>query len=300
MSIEPSKSGFSNSSKSLATLTGGILLDKSVYLTTGLIALALICNWVGAIFFYNLDYETLNCFAIGMLIAQPCLIAVWFALGKQRVIVRAPLTIGVLLILLVSFVFSFLNLRTNLPMEIPIIFLAIAAGLFLTIQLPLWIYRRATSQVISRTSSTSNLSAEQFSIKHLLIATTIAAVLFAVGRFAIPDLEFDGGGPIGAISYFLLAYAALVSVLTFLCVGFVFIANKHVTQRIAVGVAIVLTILLVPAFFFMVMRGGLFANINAWEGTFNSVTFSFSLTATMLVVLFAYRALGFRLRTADY
>ncbi|MFK7766275.1 MAG: hypothetical protein AB8B55_03455 [Mariniblastus sp.] len=298
MSIEPSKSEFSNRSNNFALAARASLSDKSACLTIGLIAVPLNCNWQGAIYFYDpMNSASFRCIAIGMLVVQACLIAIWFAMGKQIFIIRASLTFGILLILSASFSHGIVTADPVIPMEIPIMILAVAIGLFLIIQTPLWIYRRSTCQVISRSSSTSNLSAEQFSIKHLLIATTIAAVLFAAGRFFIPDLEYDGGAPIGAISHFVLSYAVLVALLSFLCVGFVFVENKRVVKRIAIGVAITLTILLVPAFFYMVMKGRIFSAYQPFEGIFYTVIFSCSLTATMLVVLFAYRSLGFRLRT---
>ena len=269
--------------------------SKAIVLTISLVVLALAGNSIGTTVFWNpnIDAEQLLCFVLGMLIAQPCLVAIWFALGIQKFIVRAPLTVCILLLLVAGYVQTLFLLDGNqgMPMEVPLIALCIALSLFLLIIFPLWIYRIATKHVISQRHLKSRLGEEQFGIKHLLIATTIAAVLVGVGRYAIPDVDFSGV-PIGQIVSFLLPFIATVSLLSYLSCAFVFLGR----MRLLIGITIGSVIIVVPVVMFYFQPNWIFSGVEFTRAAANTFMFLLSLAATMLAVLFGYYSIGFRLK----
>ncbi len=271
---------------------------SSLALTIGLIVVALAGNSLATLYFWQpkTSSEPLLCLMIGILIAQPCLLAVWYALGSQKVIVRAPMTIGIMFLLLIGYVLTFACRDPGMPGEIPVFFLGIALGLFSITQFPLWIYRRATRQVISQRQINSEFRSSQFGIKHLLIATTIAAVLISLGQFTISFLEpeFATGAPIGQIIRFLVPYVVMVSLIAFLCTAFIFFGRRRLLVGVALLLIISISAILLSS---QLVIGTVFGTFNFSQIARNVSLFLIGFSGTMVSVMIIYYSIGYRLRS---
>ena len=139
--------------------------------------------------------------------------------------------------------------------------------------------------------------ASQFAIKHLMIATTIAAVIAAVSKYAFETGELDSGEPWGEIVGFITTFALFVSMITLLCVAFVY-TGAGGAGRIGIGILLGLVVTVgtvgVREVVNAVTSGGsdprMLTNIYA---------FTVSLTTVLTVVLFAFYSMGYRLQRAN-
>jgi hypothetical protein len=120
--------------------------------------------------------------AVGFLVAQPCLLSTWCALGGQRTPLRILVSMGMLAILTLVHVKVLDN--DGAPLEVALVVCGVALGIAFVLQIPLWIFRAITGQVIDLPS-----------VRHLLIATTLAAVLITVAKANFPEAAISGDVP---------------------------------------------------------------------------------------------------------
>ena len=132
--------------------------------------------------------------AVGFLVAQPCLLSTWCALGGQRTPLRILVSMGMLAILTLVHVKVLDN--DGAPLEVALVVCGVALGIAFVLQIPLWIFRAITGQVIDLPSvGEQDLGDSQYGIRHLLIATTLAAVLITVAKANFPEAAISGDVP---------------------------------------------------------------------------------------------------------
>lgn len=168
--------------------------------------------------------------ALGLLVVQPCLASIWCALGSERSLVRIPAAMGILIVWLAVYLKTMHVLDNNLPLEVVVVIGCLVISTSIILQIPMWLFRWKTKQVLRLPAvSEPNIGNNQFGIKHLLIAMTLAAVIVAVLRAAFPESELGTTGffPWWQLSLFLLYFVISTCVLTFLALAVVFSRRRR-------------------------------------------------------------------------
>ena len=268
---------------------------SAVFATAAFVIVALLGNTMGTVFFWQADeVELILCLAIGAMLAQPCLLAVWIALGYQQVVIRIPSALGILLGLVMSYLQTLHMLDpSDLPLEVTIFFFSVAAAIFVVAQLPFWIFRTASHQVIARVDKSEN-TASQFGIRHLMITMTIAAVIVLIVKNVIPSGDWEGGAPWMQFIRFVTPYFVGICVLALLCTALVFSQGHRRLLALVIGGVVItgsISLYLMPS-------NGLVGLSGVGMEIFvrNATLFFLGFSATMIGVLSVYYRIGFRLR----
>ena len=176
-------------------------------------------------------------------------------------------------------------------MEVPLVILVGVAVLVLFIQIPLWILRLKTGLVItSNEYMTDNLSV-QFGIRHILISTTITAVLIALGQLTFANAGFEGGPiPWREIVGFCFIYVTYSALITLSTVALVFWDNA----RIASGLVLV-GLTFGGSFLAVQLLENFFGPVGFWGLFTNSCLYSLGNSLGILFVLIVFYRLDFRL-----
>jgi hypothetical protein len=142
------------------------------------------------------EYDFFVC--LGLLVAQPCVLSIWCALGSENPLVRLPTSMGILFILLTGYIKTMEMKDSSIPLEVVILISSIAVALTAIVQIPLWIFRRASNQSIQIPSKQGTaIALKQFSIKQLLIVMTIAAIVVTVAQATFPAGQLNAVAPAG-------------------------------------------------------------------------------------------------------
>lgn len=273
---------------------------KSIALVVPLVCVAALGNWFITFALQGSRDEIAYCFFLGMLLAQTCLLSIWCASVKQRLILRVSLSLGILFSLSCCFVMAIRKLLDipggpDFPLEIPLVCFGIVVGLGLMIQIPLLLLRRYTNRAISIGQPHPMATSEnQFGIKHVLIATTIVALILGLGQVVFANLQFKGEARWGEIVMFLMSLAVLTSIICWLSIGFVFLNQT----RIATGITLVLAVFLGSGMVcgILVYAGGFPDPVNVY---FNTAAYAIGLAVTINVVLVSFYAIGYRMNRLD-
>jgi hypothetical protein len=236
---------------------------------------------------------------MGLLLAQPCLLSIWCAWGSGNSALRIFSSMGVLAGLTLVYMNAFVNGK---PMVIEIVLIFAGAALMATtiIQVPLWIYRKFTKRSLRlRNHAIPESTSSQFSIKQLLIAMTVAAIVVTGTKALLPELN-DNRGP-GFIPWMqiisvLLFFAVTICLTSFVVLAFVFSPRKH---KLAFFVLLVLFFSIAPwgtswivSNSFPFLRAG-----TPWTllDTAKMFIFFWSVGLTLTTVLSLFYLIGFRL-----
>ncbi len=263
-----------------------------------LVLASAIGNVGGTLFFWNTSGGPIAafalCLALGLMVAQPCSLAVWCALGAQKFVLRIPLTMGILACLVFLYTGTLFVMENSMPLEIPIVFVASSLVLNVLIQVPLWIFRVTTGNFISPLITHQETEqGSQFGIKHLMMATAIAAVIAAVSNYVFGTGELDRGVRWVEVTGFLMAFELLVSMITLLCVALVFSNVSRVPVSILTAIVVIAGPIGVRETINAVTTGGFNHSI-----LINIYGFTISLTMALTVVLFAFYSMGYRMKRA--
>lgn len=270
----------------------------SLAIFLALVLLAVLGNIVlTAIFFEDLAFESISFFvALGLLVAQPCLLSIWCALGSERVVVRVPAAMGILFILTAVYLKTMHFLDSSMPLEVVFFVGGLVLATTIILQIPLWLFRWLSCQVIQLpAASKSSISTNQFGIRHLLISMTIAAIIVAVARATVPSGNLEGPSiPWGQLILFLLYFVITACLLSFLALAVVFSRRK----RWLFTVLLFVFLLACPYGGILVME-----NTRAFGGmlklgvqeTLNMYIFIGSIAAGIISVLLVFHAIGYRL-----
>lgn len=273
------------------------------FLTSFLVCAAAVGNALGAyVVFEYFTYRYVNVwssalsFAIGALVAQPCLLAVWLSLSNQKLVVRSSIAIGLIVMLTLGYLAALVGFqRRGMPGQIPLIIGGLSLTIFVLVSIPLIVFRVKTERSISKGNKDDvDLNSMQFGIRHILIATTVFAVAIPLAQPVFSTLSFDRDTPWFEILTFVGLFALLVWNICLLSVAVVF-SN----QRVRYLVVLVLTTLIAPIFV-SIMLSLIFDSFRPFELTscINSVLFAVSFSGSMIMVLWSYRAIGFQLSQA--
>ena len=242
----------------------------------------------------------LNVF-LGMLLSLPVLISLWMSLGGQHWIIRIPLSTMCLLSLSGVFLTTLGILSGSVDNAEIWIIGAIILAVALAIQIPAWTVRLWYGVSISRQSSESAAS-KQFTIKQLLITTTVLAFLVPLLQWVAAFKIFnDSGPPMDEILRFCGVFIVVLVFLTLLSVLVVFSSKLRVASFciLLVGLATI-PFVVVPSLKYI--SGLEFSVADSYlmdkEKLLNVFAFISSNAVTMIVVLSLYFALGFRLRSS--
>ena len=237
--------------------------------------------------------------ALGLLIAQPCVLSIWCALGGQRAMVRIWTSMGMLIALTIVYVGLLIGNDVSSG-EFVLVLSGISIAISAIIQIPLWIFRASTKQVIVLPTETDpNRCASQFKIKHLLISTTIAAIVVAVAKANAEHVRFDERDPWFSVGLLLAFFIVVASVQTFLILAVVFNRNHRlVFVAFLGGIMIAAPFATWAVFQSLPELFGEGGDPVYWEVEefINAYCFFCSLASGIMGVLFIFYAIGFRLR----
>lgn len=232
--------------------------------------------------------------ALGLLVAQPFLLCVWCALGSQETIYRILCSMGMLVVLALTFTKQLE--QDGAGLKVTLVISGIVLGIAACLQIPLWIFRAVSKQtILLPLQEESELRVSQFGIKHLLISTTIVAVLIALRPEAVLD-QNNAGVPWFSLTMFLLFFISACCVLVFLALGLVF--NQK--RRQVFLICFLLFLFAFPLLGLVITeQSNLFGPIGTvWkqESVANAYTFFWSFATAICVGLGVFYLIGFRLQ----
>ena len=232
---------------------------------------------------------------IGMLLSVPVLISLWAVLGGQTWIIRIPLATFCLLALLGTY-FATMSMRaSSIPSDVFLLIGGIALAVSAAIQIPAWIARARFGISITRKASGPKAN-KQFTIKQLLITTTIIAFLVPLLQwFATLKIFANFGMPLDEIFGFCGVFIVVLMFLTFLSLLLVFLPKLRVVCLCVLVFGITaIPFAVVPSIVYLMGRR--FSNDDMMDMGINVFVFSLSNAVTVITVLSIYYAVGFRLR----
>ena len=262
-------------------------------------AVLFVVTWVALfVFSWLLTRSDENFIAtcIGVGFAQVNLAAAFLALGTCTLIVRLEAAAVLITLAYLATVCSFT--RTE-EWEIYIGILVGFLAEFVVIQTPLWLMRLGLGWRVdhsSRLSADESISSRQFTIRELLISTTVIAVLLAIARGAILSLS------IGTLSQtrnqelqYIIALFSLMAgfnlLLAWPVIGAVLMARGQVfTIPLVIAVAIAATY--VEELVFSAIFGGGGTDVYHFFGLLNGSHFMLLLLAFGVARGFGYRFAG--------
>ena len=193
----------------------------------------------------------------GMLLSLPVLISLWMGLGRQTWIIRIPLATLYLASLLGIYLTTIMFLSSDIPSEILWMFAAVTLGVTVSLQIPLWVVRIWRGVLISRAGAESSAKT-QFTIKQLMIATTVFAFLVPLMQLLgqwLGTSENGGRIPVGEVSGFCGVFVVVLMFLMLLSVLFVFSTTLKIRAACLCVLAVGITALpfaVVPSLIFVV------------------------------------------------
>ena len=170
-----------------------------------------------------------------------------------------------------------------------------AFGMFVVMQVPLWLTRRATQCRIATPESASfgeSLEGKQFSVGYLLLWTTLAGLLQFLVRNTLPEhSERISPRQLVEIVMAILVYIGLSSLL---CIPCVWIMLSERPQR---GPVLLLAgALMAGPFLMLVFTNLIFGRLHTGELLVGVTCYEIGLSGTTLAVLLVLRFLGYRLQ----
>ena len=241
----------------------------------------------------------LNVF-LGMFLALPILLSIWTTLGAQTWLVRIPSALGIIFGLLCAYLLTIKILDQNTPAEILWMFAGVALAVTVVVQIPLWILRIWLSVRITRDFDSHSVADSQFSIKQLLICTTVIAVTipFIQWLISIGDIDRSVGVPLSVVVGFCTIFILVMLLLVMLSLLIVFGGKL---RGWCIGV-LCLAWLVIPFAIISPLTsvmGRQFATTSKFDMGLNVATFSISHSLTVTLALALYFAIGFRMERIE-
>lgn len=265
-----------------------------------LFALAAAGNWFLTTYFLdNLGFRTGFFVALGLLVVQPVLLSIWCALGNQNTMLRLLFSIGMLVVL--TFVYTKVLDTDGAPLEVTLVLCGIVLAIAAIVQIPLWIFRTLTGNVLMlpprQLEGQPELSRSQYGIKHLLLITTVVALLTTLLRILAPEKALEGRSnavPWFELSVFLLTFIVAKSLLAFLTLGAVFNQKRRLRFVFAQFVFLIVMPLVCLE---VLRRSNLFGVVSVWEPEpiISVFVFFWSLSAAIIIGLGTFYLIGYRL-----
>ena len=274
-----------------------------IVLTGSLILISAVTIVIATLSLWNLPLgngtlQLLLCFFLGAFLALPTLTAIWAALGSQIWIIRVPSALAAESFLLCVYLGTISVFSLGAPPEVYWLVSICAGAVTVAAHVPLWIMRIWLSvQIAGPHLKERSASESQFSIFHLLIATTVVAITIPLIQWLISLGESDGMGtiPIWSVVGFCGIFILLMGLLTTLSIAIVFASKKIKAWCVSILCVVILVIPFAVVQNLSTVIGGI-PPTERDAVRMNVASFSISHLATLILVLSLYYALGFRLR----
>ena len=278
-------------------------IARRVVVITGLCLLAVAGNVVVPSFFWGINQMDwlLHCVfvATGALVAEVCLLAIWCGSSLQAIKYRLPVTLALLLVATCSFCLGLQlpdmgQAGRGMPLEAALVITGAGFGLFVVMQVPLWLIWRTTGSRIA-TPETARLGesrqGKQFSLGYLMLGTALVGVLLVLVRNSLPE-ECDGIRlrELVEIFMFLLIYIGLSSLLCLPCIWITLTERPQIRSSLTLAGTIIS-----GPFIMLACTNMIFPGQESAEVIPGVLCYEFGLAGTTLAVLFVLRSLGYRM-----
>ncbi len=274
-------------------------------LVCALVVAAAVGNTLFTMYFHSLQpgVNTLHefglCVAIGALIAQPCLLSIWCFLLDQRIIIRVPVSMGILLGLTCLYISVLRSLENgnNLPAEAVLFLTSIPFACVLITGIPMLLLRLLGRRVIScEDSDQPNIESTQYGIRHMFFLMFLIAVLLLIAQRTFAGIGFQGSAPLIEIIVFVTLFGLLACLLCILSLALVF----HPGSRLWSAALIVVSMLAAPALVIWILfsRTAIPGPIQL-SYFVNASGFAASLAITQCATLALFYGLSFRMRPLE-
>jgi hypothetical protein len=263
-----------------------------------LIGAAIAANLIGPGLFWEAHPETflalLVFVAVGGLVGEVCLLAIWCALAAQAVKYRLPLTFSLVSVVACAYVMGLQLAADGLPPDVALLICGAAVGLFCCLQVPLWVFRAALRRRIDLKDAEpvdAKMESAQFGLRYLMGCTAGVAVLIVVVQHSIPDEDWDGNIPwleVILLGLIFMVFSALI------CIPCIWAALSDHGRGIGCGVLFLVGVIgtgFVTIAITFVVGGG----PDLDEIIRDVFGFGAGAAMTMLFVLLIVRSLGYRL-----
>ena len=267
-----------------------------------LVIFAAFGNFVGTLLFWHFDwmaaplfFKTAFFFALGLLIAQPCLLSIWCVLARQAVIVRVPISLGILFVLICDYILTFRFLDSgSIPGEVLIVFLGIPFSIVSAICVPLWLLRWKNGFSLGIGSQSENeIESSQFGIRHLFILTTATAIMIPIAQRTFGGASIDSSNaPWFELVSFIALYMMLAWLISMISIAIVF---KRET-RFRMVALMVIAVFLCPVFVSALLAFSFSSFRWQFDNAVYSVAFALALATGICSVLGIFYRLGYRLQ----
>lgn len=274
-----------------------------VFLTAGLIAIFAIGIVVGTWLMWQMPFGTSTlqvvlCSLLGMLLSLPVLFSVWAALGEQTWLLRIPIAMGCEFVLLCLYLLV-IRAQGGGPLEAYWMIFIIAVAVNIVAQIPMWVLRIWRGARLSRClDAAAAVPNSQFSIRQLLIATALVAILLTIFQWTYSKILNSGevsSVPVFEMAGFCGIFMLDMGWLTVLSLVVVFSRKLRRWALPILGISLVgISLAAVGPIDFVLGRG--LPPFVRWLFSANILFFSSAFSATLILVLFLYHLIGYRLR----
>lgn len=231
----------------------------------------------------------------GAIVAQPCLLSIWCALGRQNIMVQVPLSMGILICLTTIYFKALETASLQLSLIFAIAFLV--TTLCFLIIVPCLIYRKISNAAVRPIAEAPAEEDNQFRLGHLLITTAVFAAIVGITQgFFSGENQFYMTDRAAFRSQFLWSIrwlgpfalvAALNAIISF---GAVFSPRSRVRFVIGLGLFVLLGPLVLSTARLLLLQ-----TESSSDWYFNMYGFFGSLTFFNVAVMSFFFAMDFRL-----
>ncbi len=268
---------------------------------------AIAANLILPTFFWNAELDDWSqnfaFIAIGALLAEVCLLAIWCGSSQQAIKVRLPVTVALVLVAVCTYSLGlqFPSMGSGIgrmPLQVALVIAAAGYGLFVVMQVPLWLIVRTTRCRIA-TPETIRLGGSkqgrQFSIGYLMLWTGLVCVLLVLVRNTFPtETVTIGARDLMDTGFYLIIFILFSSLLSLPCI---WIALTKRPQILSV-LTLVGTIIVGP-FIILVVTYMRFPVVRFSEVVSGVFCYGIGFAGTTLAVLFVLQYLGYRMLAYD-
>lgn len=244
------------------------------------------------------DAQLLAGLVLGLMFGQISCLAIWVVLGPLPGVIRWPGALaGCLLSTFMGIVTFGSDAGTDL-LEVIFVLLAAALVLFVGVQIPLWwlrLRRGFQLQLPGKGALESGIGETQFSLRQLLVTTTIVALALGAGRVVAATINWDASGGQQQIHWPIFLIFGLIVVFS---IGVVWLALGTSFSSVTPAIAVPLGIVLVAPLSWLEATtfAFLFPNANNSENVLVMTLINYTQTTWLLACLLALRWAGYRLQ----
>ena len=268
------------------------------FVLAGLIALAMGANILGPSLFWGVRQSEVLQFvafvALGALVAEVCLLSIWSALGAQAVMLRVPISLGLLIAATCAFLMGLQLPGDEMPFDSAIGIGATSIMMFCCVQVPLLGVRAKWHRTIdwgAPGSVSIRHESAQFGLRYLLVFTTLVGVLLMMVKQSLPAGRFANSIPLAetiAVMFVIMVFSTLI------CLPCVWLALS--TGRPLVWLVWLAVVGLAGPPVVVACISAIVSNVPQLARVIATMyCFALGAAGTMLLTLLILRSLGYRL-----